>query len=154
VDSCETVYDDQYLIIESKPGAPVDEVRTPGAGYVTAIDRFAPRAQAVISGWRRSIQSWKSERRRAVLWGGGSKAVAFLTTIGIDDEVACAVDINPHKHGTFLPMSGHAVVGPETLRQQRPDIVIVMNPIYEGEIRKSLADLGLSPEVLSITAFS
>ncbi len=43
--------------------------------------------------------------RRTVLWGSGSKAVAFLTTVGLNGEVASVVDINPFRHGRYL--AGH-----------------------------------------------
>ena len=85
-----------------------------------------------------------------MLWGGGSKAVAFLTTLGVNDEVAFAVDINPYKHGTFLAMTGHEVVGPAALTDYKPDVVIIMNPIYHEEIRKDLAAMDLAPELFDI----
>ncbi len=88
--------------------------------------------------------------RRVVLWGGGSKAVSFLTTLGLADEVQAAVDINPYKQGKFTPGSGHPVIAPAELRALEPDLVVVMNPIYTGEVRNLLAGLGLYPEVLSL----
>ena len=75
-------------------------------------------------------------RFRVAIWGAGSKGVAFLTTLGVRSEVAFAVDINPHKHGFFMPGTGHEVVGPERLREAPPDVVVVMNPIYVEEIRR------------------
>jgi hypothetical protein len=59
------------------------------------------------------------------------------------------VDINPHKHGHFMPGSGHEVRSPESMPEIRPDVVIVMNEIYEDEIRRQLLGLGLEPEILS-----
>jgi len=40
------------------------------------------------------------------------------------------------------------VVGPDFLREYRPDVVIIMNPIYEKEITLSLAEMGLYPQIL------
>jgi hypothetical protein len=42
------------------------------------------------------------------------------------------------------------VVSPETLKEVRPDVVVVMNAIYEQEIREQLASMGLSPTLYAI----
>ena len=84
-----------------------------------------------------------------VIWGAGSKGVAFLTTLGVGDAVECAVDINPHKHGHYMPGTGHEVVAPESMQEDRPDVVIVMNEIYKEEIRQQLGGLGLEPEIIT-----
>ena len=55
------------------------------------------------------------EGKRVVIWGSGSKAVSFLTTLRVPDLIAAVVDINPHKHGKFLAGTGHEIVGPRAL---------------------------------------
>ena len=65
-------------------------------------------------------------------------------------HLAGAVDINPHKHGKFLPGSGLEVVSPESLVGAPPDLVVVMNPVYVEEITMQLAELGLHPEVVAL----
>jgi hypothetical protein len=59
------------------------------------------------------------------------------------DEVAYAVDINPHKTGKFLAGTGHPVLGPAELLHDPPDLVVAMNSIYVGEIRAALDAMGL-----------
>jgi hypothetical protein len=86
-----------------------------------------------------------------VLWGGGSKGVSFLTTLGLTEEIASVVDINPYKQGKFMPGTGHAVIGPKALVNQPPDLVIVMNPIYVAEVASSLNELGLKPEITALS---
>jgi 2-polyprenyl-3-methyl-5-hydroxy-6-metoxy-1,4-benzoquinol methylase len=148
-------YDGQYLMIEATPtrSAPgyvpvssstIEETRS-------RIDSFTSAVVRSTSAWVRYLDEMKEEDRRVVLWGGGSKAVAFLTTLNVTDQVACAVDINPNKHDTFLPGTGHKVVSPESLQHVRPDAVIVMNPVYTNEIRDSLSALGLTPDVIPVT---
>ena len=87
---------------------------------------------------------------RVVLWGSGSKAVSYLNTLGIQDELEYVIDINPHKHGKFLAGTGHEIASPEFLRTYRPASVIVMNPIYVPEIRSQLEQMGLAPEVTAV----
>jgi ABC-type hemin transport system substrate-binding protein len=76
--------------------------------------------------------------------------VAYLTALGLTDEIECAVDINPHKAGKFMAGTGHRIVLPEALVEIRPDVVVVMNPIYCEEIAATLDGLGLHPEIVSV----
>jgi hypothetical protein len=88
--------------------------------------------------------------KKVVLWGSGSKAVSYLTTLGVTDQLQYVVDINPHKHGKFLAGSGHEIVSPEFLVEYQPDAVIVMNPIYLEEIRSDMRRMGLEPETWAV----
>jgi hypothetical protein len=82
---------------------------------------------------------------RVVLWGSGSKAVAFLSAIGdARRHIQYLVDINPHRWGKFVPGTVKQIVGPEFLTQYRPDLVIAMNPVYRQEIMADLRRLGCS----------
>jgi hypothetical protein len=60
------------------------------------------------------------------------------------------VDINPHRHGKFIPGIGKEIVSPEFLKAHQPDQVIVMNAIYCGEIQKMLDDMGVSTEIIAV----
>ena len=60
------------------------------------------------------------------------------------------VDINPHKWGRFLAGTGHEIVSPDSLRDTRPDVIVVMNPIYLDEIRTDLATRGLTPHLVPL----
>ena len=80
-----------------------------------------------------------------MLWGGGSKAVALLTSLDAGGTVLAAVDINPHKHGTFLPVTGHPVIAPAALTDLAFDEVLLMNGAYREEVAAQLAALGLDP---------
>ncbi|MEZ5865813.1 MAG: hypothetical protein R3D25_17735 [Geminicoccaceae bacterium] len=62
-----------------------------------------------------------------LVWGSGSKAVAYLTSLGLRDEIAAVVDISPHKSGRSMAGTGHRIEPPEHLRTLRPDVVVVMN---------------------------
>jgi SAM-dependent methyltransferase len=148
-----TDYDDQYLMIEARPAddnaaALPDLSEHEGSRH--RVDRFRNEVASSLAWWKSRLSQLHSAGKTVALWGGGSKAVAFLTTLNVEEEVAAAVDINPHKHGTFLPRTGHPVVGPEELRRLDLDVVIPMNPIYIKEIRTELTALGLSPEIIPV----
>ena len=108
------------------------------------------RVDARIAGLRDQLAEWRRRGKTVALWGSGSKAVSYLTTLGVTDEVQAVVDINPHKHGKFLAGTGHEIVAPEALRALRPDCVVIMNGIYTDEVRANLAQLNLEPEISAL----
>ncbi|MCE5229778.1 class I SAM-dependent methyltransferase [bacterium] len=143
------VYGDQYLIIEAAPdgrGGP-DDRREELVGLADAVETFSSRVARDLRRWRRDIDSWRRRGRRIVLWGSGSKAVGFIATLGITDEIDAVVDINPLKHGKYMPGCAAPIVAPERLRREPPDVVIVMNPVYRDEIAHDLARLGIDAEL-------
>ena len=111
---------------------------------------FPQKVREVRDYWTDFVRSRHAAGKRVAIWGGGSKGVSFLTTNGLGEEVADVIDINPHKQGKFLPVTAHRVTGPEALRDEPPDTVIVMNPIYLPEIGADLAKLGLNPELVAV----
>jgi len=147
-------YDDQYILLEAKPtdtpaGAPLP-LEESTAAVLDAVAGFGRRLAEVEERWRGELAAVRDRGGRAVVWGSGSKGVAFLTTLGVRDEIACVVDINPYKHGKFMAGTGHAIVAPEALRDYRPDLVVAMNPIYVEEIRGDLARLGVEARVEAV----
>jgi len=148
-----TEYEDQYLTIEAKPvaGSPTPPADDEGLAELTVfVDGFAAKLQKAASAWRKRLALHASLDHKVVLWGSGSKAVAFLSTLGVESQVAYAVDINPYRHGYFMPGSGLEIIGPESLREFRPDVVVIMNAIYRSEIGEDLQKLGLAPEILTV----
>lgn len=147
-------YDDQYLMVEARPGdgqgTPPHPLENDMADLRSGLSNFIENAPLSIAGWRKRLNTWKAEGKRVAIWGSGSKGVSFLTTLKVSDEIAFGVDINPNKHGTFLAGSGHEIVGPEHLKSFPPDVVIVMNPIYCEEIGRDLAAMGLNPEMVAV----
>lgn len=160
----ELEYDNQYIVIAGKPTTRNSEARSaegamsnrsfPGEDdlpSVTAeVAEFPGRFAKVKTHWLSTVNGLRGEGKKLVVWGGGSKAVSFLTTLGLTDQIDYVVDINPHKHGKFIPGAGHAVKSPETLRAHRPDCVILMNPVYENEVRTQLRGMGLNPRILPV----
>ncbi len=152
------VYDDQYIALEAKPilaenadGSifPAEE----GLEVITKyVHDFKRKYLTVVGPWQKIIQ----EGQKIVLWGSGSKGVAFLTRLKIYDQIQYVVDTNPYRQGTYMAGTGQRVVSPEFLKEYRPDIVIIMNSIYLDEIQRLIQKMELSPEIkaLGITEFT
>ena len=122
----------------------------PAATVVEAAEAFTRGFEAARTDWRRALGEAHARGDVTVVWGAGSKGVGFIASIGLDEEVACVVDVNPAKHGMFMPGSGHEIVPPDRIADLMPDLVIVMNPAYLGEIRADLDRLGVRAEVRAL----
>jgi SAM-dependent methyltransferase len=154
VQACRSEYDDQYLMIEATPVTAATGRAVPGVeAVVERVRGFAEACAHQRACWADFLQAAAARGERVALWGGGSEAVAFLTTLVAGPEVAYAVDVNPRKQGCYLPTTAHEVVAPERLVDQPVDIVIAMNPIYLSEIGRDLERLGVAPRLLSVAHF-
>ena len=143
-------YDDQYLLIEARPTGTGNDVGAAAddswpSMFAMECRSFATNERRLVAAWRERITKIHEGGGRTVIWGSGSKGVAFLTALGPDARlVEYAVDINPHKHGKFLAGTAHLIVPPARLLEDPPELVIAMNPVYRQEIQRDLDQLGLA----------
>ncbi|MEX2129644.1 MAG: class I SAM-dependent methyltransferase [Xanthobacteraceae bacterium] len=148
------VYGGQYIVQYAMPATQKGQDQYPiehDLDRTIALAReFRERAEKQVRQWSEAIAAADASRKRIAIWGGGSKAVAFLTALGISSDRLLVVDKNPFKQGRYLPGSGHRILAPEALRGLPPDLVVAMNPIYQAEIREDLGALGLSPSVVAL----
>lgn len=150
-------YDGQYLLLEARPTTPGDGGGSPlpeeedVPAITRAVAAFEQAVGSKLEALRAALDGWVRDGRRVVLWGSGSKAVGYLTTLGVRDEVLGVVDINPHKAGKYLAGSGHRIEPVSRLQELAPDVVVVMNPVYAAEIGSELARIGLAPQLVSLT---
>lgn len=142
-------YDDQYILIEARAGA--------GGGEPLPLEEEPEAVAEAVAMFRRAYDSrvteWHGRLRsaqRPVIWGAGSKGVAFLTTLGAGAGIELAVDINPYKQDRWLAGSGVRVVAPERLRDYRPDLVVAMNPAYLEEIGGALSELAVDAPLAAV----
>jgi SAM-dependent methyltransferase len=147
-------YDDQYILLEARTDGGLKE-RSPLAvdqveDVAAAVDEFRRRHQAQLASWDARLAGLSASGRRAVVWGAGSKGVAFLCALPAAERIEVAVDINPYKHGMFMAATGQRIVPPAFLADYRPDVVIVMNPIYRDEIRAELDRLRVEADVVAV----
>lgn len=147
-------YDGQYIVIAGSPSKDGGQLPLDGEADLESIAQavadFPERVRYARESWISRLNSLQDQGKRVVMWGGGSKAVSFITTLGLDEQIDFVVDINPHKHGKFVPGSGHEVRSPEELRDFRPDCVILMNPVYQEEVSKMLESMQLTAEILLV----
>ncbi|MGM0486084.1 MAG: class I SAM-dependent methyltransferase [Planctomycetota bacterium] len=148
------VYGNQYLVLECRaadaPTASRFAVEDDLAQTVADTQSFSDSTSSEIKQWNDRLAHFAMQKQRTIAWGAGSKCVAFCTTLGVTDEIDYVVDINPHKQGMYLPGTGHRVVGIQHLREHPPNKIVVMNPIYRGEIQRELDRIGVQAELLPV----
>lgn len=147
-------YKGQFLCIEafpdkSSPNQNIGSLLEMKNGY--NIKKFTETFWDKIKIWQNNLRMFKQMDHKAVLWGGGSKGVTFLNMIGGGNGIEYVIDINPRKHGKFIPGTAQKILSPEFLSKYRPDIVIVMNPIYKNEIQNIITELGLSTRLVFVS---
>jgi len=141
-------YDDQYLTIEATAsGKQESDDGSSLAELAQLVASFPERVVAHKAHWRDTVKAAAAQGKSVVLWGSGSKAVSFLTSLDLDEEVTCVTDINPNRHGHFMPGTGHPIVAPEELAEIKPGLIVIMNRIYKDEIEDYVSSLGISCEV-------
>jgi SAM-dependent methyltransferase len=149
-----TDYDDQYLMITAKPSRTTPlSVKPADPTRVNDDIKFFTENQAVrMASWKEKLEEAKNAGKKAVVWGSGSKGVAFLTALNLreNSEIEYVVDINPFREGKYMAGTGQEIVAPAFLKQYQPDLAIAMNPIYQPEIKADLEKMGLSTEVVSV----
>lgn len=135
-------YGDQYLLVDARyaPG-PTDDVAA-APEWQEASARFGARANDAVIACRTRMREYGSSPGGLVIWQGAAKTVGLLTSVGKDVAIEFAVDLNPRRHGLFLPPLGLQVLPPAALASVNPGHVVLMNPVYLSEVRKQLDSLG------------
>ena len=147
----ERVYGDQYLTIEGRirHGAAPPAQYVP-AGWPAQCRSFGEEVRATVARCDRRLEEMAEHGGPIVLWQGAAKTVGFLAALGRADLVHSAVDLSPQRQGRFLPGSGLPVHAPAELQQIAPKHVILMNPVYVGEVRAMLESLGVRATLLTV----
>jgi ABC-type Fe3+-hydroxamate transport system substrate-binding protein len=111
------------------------------------ITTFSANYYNKLKTYRNKLKHILDRGKRVVIWGAGSRGVILLNTFK-DLNISYAVDINPKKQGMYIPGVGQKIIPPEFLQKYRPDVIIVMNPIYMNEIQNMVKNIGIEPNFL------
>jgi len=148
------VFGDQYILLEAKPvkdaSNSIHLLEESIIDIKNHVEYFSNNYHEKISSWKKFLKQIETDEKRLAIWGSGSKCVSFLTTLKVENLVDYVIDINPYREGKFLPHTGHKIMSPEYLKTYKPDVTLVMNPIYEEEIKQMLYKMDVSTEVISI----
>jgi SAM-dependent methyltransferase len=150
VELMQEAFDGQFLCAHAQaaPERPPVSRRAPDPELRRVVSEFMCAHASKTSAWRSSLAELAVQQRRVVAWGAGSKGNTFANVVAQAEIMPYVVDLNPRKHGMFVAGTGARIVPPEFLAQYRPDVVVVLNPNYEEEIRQRLEGLGLRPTIM------
>lgn len=146
--------DDQYLYVEAVPGdmqvRKADSADVSHIALPDGVRRFAENRAARSSFWQEKLAEFEQQGDRVVVWGTGGKGISFLNAFDTGGVIEYAVEINPDKHGRFVPGSGQEIVAPEFLVDYQPSKIVITNPLYEKEMKGQANGLGLNAEFLIV----
>jgi len=151
--SLEQDYGGQFLSVAAEADAgdfPPYPVEKEDEFFRAMIENYNRRFSIRIEEWEKRLTEMARHNCRVVVWGGGSKGVMFLNSISTAEAVEGVIDINPAKQGHYIPGTGHRIVSPYSLKDRKPDTIIIMNPLYTQEIEAFCSNMGVDAELAGV----
>jgi SAM-dependent methyltransferase len=112
-----------------------------GEGY-ERLDTYTGYSERVAADKREILAfliGLKNEGRRVVGYGAPAKGNTLLNYCGVGrDFIDYTCDLNPHKQGSFLPGSHIPIRSPQVIREDRPDVVLILPWNLKDEIVEQL----------------
>ncbi|HMD57049.1 MAG TPA: class I SAM-dependent methyltransferase [Solirubrobacteraceae bacterium] len=116
--------------------------RERGAGY-EALETYLGYGRRVEADKRQILRfliGLKEQELSIVGYGAPAKGNTMLNYCGVRrDFIDYTCDLNPRKQGHFLPGSHIPIRSPEAIRQDRPDVVLILPWNLKDEITEQLA---------------
>jgi SAM-dependent methyltransferase len=103
--------------------------------YTTYGERVVADKRHIL----RFLIGLKEEGKRIAGYGAPAKGNTLLNYCGLRrDFIDYTCDLNPHKQGHFLPGSHIPIRAPEAIREDRPDVVLILPWNLKDEIMEQL----------------
>ena len=150
LDSGRCYQGDQYLFVEVRAVSTTDRVdrQMQRHDLPPVVADFSATYQRTKREWSDRLSRLRQRGDRVVLWGSGGKGISFLNALDTQDLIRFVVDINPVKHGRFIPGSGQQIVPLSFLAEYKPDTIIITNSLYEQEMRQQAKELGVNADFI------
>ncbi len=98
--------------------------------------------------WQNLFEHSVEGKKRIVLWGGDERGVMAVNMLRLQDKLDMVVDSNMDKFNLFIPGTGFRVQSPAQIQIAKPDVILISNPLHETDIRKMVAAMGQTPQLL------
>ncbi len=111
-----------------------------GLGRIETYAGFAPRVEAVRESFRAFLAAEKAAGRKVAAYGAAAKGNTFLNFCGTTtDDIVAVFDASLAKQGRFLPGSHLPILSPESVRDLRPDDLVILPWNLKDEIMGQMA---------------
>jgi hypothetical protein len=139
----------QYLGLEAANSNSKQSPFVTDSSIKDQLKDFQTFYHETLASWRDQLSKMFDSYKRIAAWGAGGRAISFFNALQVNNEIPYVADINIHRQGKFLPVTGQQVVSPEFLVDYNPEGILITNRTFEQEIRNQIADLGISPAIFS-----
>jgi len=144
IQSIRNVFKGQYLWLEAKLSTGKNKnVITSPEQILTLVKQFTATEEALIQKWQICLRRLHLLGKVGI-WGAGAKGVTFANLVDPKCElIDCIIDLNPNKHGRFVPGTGHPIISYRDLPNRNISTAILMNPNYREETQLLLKNAGI-----------
>jgi SAM-dependent methyltransferase len=123
-----------------RAGELLERERAAGFDELETYTRYGERVQADKRDILAFLIEQKGEGRRMAGYGAPAKGNTLLNYCGIGtDFLAYTCDLNPHKQDHLLPGSHIPIRAPDALREDKPDVVLILPWNLKDEIVEQLS---------------
>ena len=107
---------------------------------IEGYEGFQARAEKAKDDFLRFLLEQRAAGKKVAAYGAAAKGNTFLNFAGVrPDLIAFVVDRNPEKQDKFMPGSRIPIVAEERLRQDKPDVIVILPWNLADEISAQLA---------------
>ena len=145
-----TIFQGQYMWFEVIPTNKKSRINKNSAITPKLAKQFSIDEKKLISTWRKKVEKITKKDKIAV-WGGGAKGVSFCNLIDPKHKFFnFVIDLNPKKHGKFIPGSGHKIINYKDIPKYKITKAVLMNSNYYKENLVLLKKSNIEIELLNI----
>jgi SAM-dependent methyltransferase len=151
VENVRHIFGGQYLWVEAKISNEKPIISKSPTFNRQLVKQFGSRKKEIINTLQNKLKKLASKGKIAI-WGAGAKGVTFANLFDPDRKlIQCVIDLNPKKHGHYLPGTGHPIVSYPELRRYGINTAILMNPNYYEENIFLLREADLNIDLINLT---
>jgi SAM-dependent methyltransferase len=113
----------------------LDAEATSGLATTAPFGAFARRIERIAAAIRERLEAARGRGATLAGYGAAAKATTLLSVCGVGAyDLAWIADLNPRKHGRYMPGCRIPIVGPDRLIAERPDLVLLLAWNFATEI--------------------
>ena len=104
----------------------------------------------MIKDLKKIVQEYKLNNKKIAIWGAGHRTLALLALSDLKD-IEYIVDSAKFKQGKYSPVIHTKITSPETLKESKVDLLIVMVPgIYPDEVIKTVRQMQIDTKLAKL----